>query len=90
MIPTAIQKAESLLKFAQASGEQLGTFAVTLTDAEAYELLDHLASGALGMFAHHDMLVADVAAAKRAKDPWTMLAGFDLCGLSIARVKDLN
>lgn len=90
MTPAALAKAESLSKFALASGSPLDTFAIVLTDAEAYELLDYLAAGGLGRYENHDLLIADVERAKREKNPWGVLEWFQLNGLSIYAARDLH
>lgn len=79
----ALEKAHSLAKFARASGARLDTFALTLTESEAYELLDYLAAGEMGKYENHERLIADVQKAKQAKDPFPMLEWFTLEGLSI-------
>jgi hypothetical protein len=90
MTPAALAKAESLAKFVQASGCARETFALTLTDAEAFELLDYLADGGLGRYENHDLLMADVAEAKRRGDPWKVLGCFQLAGLNLAPVSILH
>ena len=90
MTPAAIAKAESLARFAQASGSPLNTFALVLTLGEAYELLDYIAAGGLGRCAQHDQLLYDIARAKIDGDPFTVLAHFQLQGLDMVRADLLH
>jgi hypothetical protein len=90
MTPVALSKAESLAKFAQASGSPLNTFALTLTRGEAYELLDYMAEGGLGKCQFHDDLVRDIRQAKSDGDPWVILRNFQLQGLDIVCVDSLH
>jgi len=79
----AIEKAQSLKRFAITQGSPLQEFFLTLTESEAYELLDYLAAGGMGRYENHELLIADVQKAKRAKDPFPLLGWFTLEGLSI-------
>lgn len=79
----ALEKAESLAKFARGSGSPLDTFAIVLTESEAYELLDYLAAGGMGRYDNHDLLIADIEQAKRDRNPYGVLGWFQLNGLSI-------
>lgn len=83
MTPAALAKAESLAKFARASGSSLDTFALVLTEPEAYELLDYLAAGGMGRYENHALLIADIEQAKKDKNPYGVLGWFQLEGLSI-------
>jgi hypothetical protein len=86
----ALEKAESLARFARSQGAPLETFLVTLTEPQAYELLDHIAAGGLGRYEDHDRLIADVEEAKRKKAPFALLEWFQLEGMSIAPVSFLQ
>jgi hypothetical protein len=88
--PAAVAKAESLAKFALASGSPLDSFALVLTEPEAYELLDYLAAGGMGRYENHDLLVADIEQARRDKNPYGVLGWFQLSGLSIWPVSALH
>lgn len=90
MTPAALIKAESLAAYARASGSPLSEFALAITLGEAYELLDHLASGALGRCENQAVLEQDIAQAKVSKDPWQVLAQWKLYGLDIVRAADLH
>jgi hypothetical protein len=90
MMLAALAKAESLAKFARASGSPLDTFQLTLTEAEAFELLDYLAAGGMGWYQDHHKLVIDVALAKANHDPWSVLENFELEGLTIGSVDSLS
>lgn len=79
----ALVKAHSLAQFARNQGAPLETFFLTLTEPEAYELLDYLAAGGLGRYQHHDLLIVDVAKAKADRDPFPLLGHFQLQGLHI-------
>lgn len=83
MTPIALEKAESLARFAKGQGTPLNTFALVLTQAEAYELLDYLAAGGLGRYQDHARLVLDILDAKAAGNPWPILAHFQLKGFDI-------
>lgn len=82
----ALLKAQSLARFAKGQGAPLNTFQLTLTDLEAYELLDHVAAGGLGFYQEHERLVLDVEEAKRRKNPWDLLAALQLQGFAIVPV----
>lgn len=90
MTPAAVAKAESLLRFASHTGAPLSEYALVLTLGEGYELLDYLASGAMGRCLNHAMLELDVAAAKVEGDPWKVLNGFQLMGFDILRADKLS
>lgn len=86
MTLAALQKAESLARFAKGQGAPLSEYVLTLTAAEAFELLDFIGSGGLGWFQDHVKLVTDIAVAKATNDPWTMLEYFELEGFAIRSV----
>jgi len=91
MIPVALQKAESLTRFAAACGVNASQdFQVALTLGEAYELLDYLAAGGMGQFTNHELLKHDIADAKALGDPWLILTSWHLMGLEIVRMESLN
>jgi hypothetical protein len=81
----AIDKANSLIRHASYLGVKAQLFAVALTQDEAFELLDYMAAGGLGLFTDHDRLLADVRAARTAGNPWEILDSCCLMGLSIIR-----
>jgi hypothetical protein len=80
----AIEKAQSLAAIARHSGVQPSEFVLTLTEAEAFELLDYLGAGAMGWFSDHHKLVIDIALAKATHDPWTVLDNFTVEGFVVA------
>ena len=75
----AIEKAESLYKFAQGQGAPLSTFKLILTAAEGLELVDHLVE----QNAPNEMIELDAAEAHRTGDPFQVLSNFTLLGLEI-------
>jgi hypothetical protein len=77
----AIEKAQSLYKFANSSGFPLETFALVLSEAEALELVEWYAKEYEGN-AEFDL---DVSIARRTKNPWPLLANFHCMGLEITR-----
>jgi hypothetical protein len=88
--PVALLKAESLIRHAQYLGVRQDEFALALTLGEGYELLDYLASGAMGLYANHEALRADIEAAKVKGDPWEILASWRLLGLEIVKAAELH
>lgn len=82
MTPVALEKAESLRKYALAQGAQISTFALVLTDVEGIELCDWLVHENPG----NTLLELDVEIAKRTGNPWTILTHFALLGLEILPV----
>lgn len=80
----ALAKAQSLARIAAEQGVRQSDFVLTLTPAEAFELLDWLGAGGLGWFQDHQKLVIDIALAKVNDDPWTVLENFTLHGFAIA------
>ncbi len=81
----AIAKAHSLIRHAGHLGVKPTQFAVVLSTAEAYELLDYMAAGGLGFYADHEQLVADVRVAKAQGNPWPILDDCCLIGIGILR-----
>jgi len=85
----AVEKARSLHTFVMSQGAPLNEFALTLTDAEALDLLDPLKAGELGHFGNHEQLEIDIEEAKRRHDPWLVLEHFTIFGLEIRRAQDV-
>jgi hypothetical protein len=83
--PAAIEKADSLAAFAKRRGAPLKDFKLALTAAEAFELLDFIAAGGMGVYANHHLLIQDVQNAHAAGEPWELVSHFELCGLKIDR-----
>jgi hypothetical protein len=81
MNPAALAKAESLYQYAQAQGAPLDTFLLVLSQEEAVELLEWYAGEYAGSSEAFDL---DVSIARKAKDPWPVLANFHLLGLEMA------
>jgi hypothetical protein len=79
--PAALAKAESLYQFAQSQGAPLKEFLVTVTDAEAAELLEWYAEQHEGQ---NELFDLDLAEARRTQNPWPILEHFNLKGLTIA------
>lgn len=77
----ALAKAESLHKFAAASGAPLDTFQLVLSDAEGLELLDYFKTE----YACSELFDMDVAIARAKGDPWPVLDNFVILGLHMAR-----
>jgi hypothetical protein len=82
----ALEKAQSLHRFAESQGSPLSSFILVLSDTEALELLDwfkaeHEAS---------ELYDLDLEKAHKTGDPWEMLPEFNLMGFAIARVEQLN
>lgn len=77
--PVALEKAESLYKYAQGQGSPLSTFKLILTVDEGLELVDYLVE----QNAPNEMLELDAAQAKRERNPFKVLSNFQLMGLEI-------
>ena len=90
MIPVALTKAESLARFVHHTGAHQSEFQLALTLGEGYELLDYLASGAMGRCLNQSALEHDIAEAKVKGDPFEILSGWHLMGFEIVRVESLN
>ena len=90
MTPAALIKAESLARYVQHTGAPQSEFLLALTLGEGYELLDYLASGAMGRCANHADLEHDIADAKVKGDPFEILSQWSLLGFSIVRTMDLH
>jgi hypothetical protein len=82
----AIEKADSLHRFAVSQGAHLSTFVVVLSDQDALELLDWFVE----QYEFNSLLEMDVAEAKAKHDPWNVLSNFTLHGMSIAPLSALN
>lgn len=76
----AVEKAESLHRFAMSQGAHISTFKLMLSDAEGLELLDWF-----GEQHDNELLDLDIAEAKRTKNPWAVLENFQLLGFEVAR-----
>lgn len=87
MKPAAVEKAESLHKFAKSQGAQLSTFMLILSDAEALELLDWFQHEMCG---YNATFMLDLEIAHRTGNPWEMLPNFQLMGFEIGRTSDLH
>ena len=90
MTPAALLKAQSLAKYVQHSGAPQGEFQLALTPTEGFELLDYLASGAMGRCEHQSELETDIEEAKLKGDPFDVLAAWTLLGFQIVRMETLN
>lgn len=86
--PRALEKARSLREFALRRGSPLNEYEVTLTDEEGFELVQWFRDGS-GLIAPEGLaqLDADIALAKRSKDPWVVLDNFTLFGLNTAPLR---
>ncbi len=82
----ALEKAESLQRFAKSQGAHLSTFVLVLSDDEALELLDWFVE----QHEQNDLLDLDVEDAKRRHNPWPVLEQFSLLGFSMAPVVVLH
>ena len=78
---SALAKAESLHKFATASGSPLEDFQLVLSDSEGLELLNWFVE----QYARNELLSLDVQRAQRTRDPWPVLSEFVLLGMHMAR-----
>lgn len=87
MTPAAIAKAQSLHRFAAQQGAPLDSFKLVLTDAEALEALDWFKGQMYRSDAAFDV---DLEIAHRTGNPWQMLSNFQLMGLEVVRVEQLN
>lgn len=87
MKPIAVEKAESLHKFAKSQGAQLSTFMLILSDKEAMELLEWFKST---MYRADVVFDLDLEIAHRTGNPWEMLPNFQLMGFEIGRASDLH
>lgn len=82
----ALEKAQSLARFAKEQGAPLTEYDLTLTLPEAFELLDYLGTGGMGWYQNHPQLIADIVQAKSTNDPWPVLANFEIEGFAIRSV----
>lgn len=90
MKPAALEKAETLYRFALRDGSPLFNWEVTLTTSEAEELLDWLPeSGMIGP-ENLPLLQEDIAQARRAHDPWLVLKHFAFSGLKTRPLTSLS
>lgn len=80
MSPAALEKAKSLLAFGKDQGAQLESFELTISDSEAFELLDWF----IDQYGDNTLLADDVAMARIDKNPWPVLCHFTLLGLRMA------
>lgn len=84
MAVAAIQKADSLLRYAKHMGVKQQELILALTIGEAYELLDHMVrDGSFVCTSSRQLFEADVQRAKAECDPWAVLQHFELYGFSI-------
>lgn len=89
--PPALEKARSLAQFANSEGGGLAGFEVTLTTAEAFDLMDWIHDHS-GLVAIEGMpqLEADMVKARQTGDPWIVLQNFTFYGLNTAPVSVLS
>ena len=83
--PAALEKARSLAAFAKAGGGVLAEFEVTLTQEEAFGLMEwiHDSSGLVAVEGL-PQLEADMVVARRTNNPWVVLDNFTFYGLRTA------
>lgn len=81
MSPVALDKAESLARFAREQGAHLSTFKLALTNEEALDLVAWFVEQQ-GPFPN-EVLIMDAQIAARTKNPWPVLENFNLLGLDI-------
>jgi hypothetical protein len=86
MSPVALEKAESLYRFATQRGAPLQDFQLTLSVPEGLELLDWF----VGQYGENPLLIEDVADAKRSQDPFPILAHFTLMGFALVAQQALH
>ena len=82
----AFERAKSLMQHAQYVGAPLEEFVLELTDSEAFEALDWLATDPENArYINQDLLTLDVAAAKAQKNPWELMNSFQIMGFVVTR-----
>jgi len=79
---TPMQRAEALHKHATNSGEPLEHFVLELSDIEAFQMLDWLATAGN---VNRELLQLDLAAAKAAGNPWPVMNCFLVMGMQVVR-----
>lgn len=82
----ALAKAERLYEYAKAQGAQLSTFQLTVSDKEAFELLDWF----IAQYGENTLLADDVAIARLDNNPWDVISNFTLMGFVIAPLQILH
>lgn len=82
----ALEKARSLIAFAKDQGAPLETFELTISDPEAFELLDWF----IQQYGDNTLLADDVEMARMDKNPWPVLCHFTLLGLRMAPIPVLH
>lgn len=89
--PEALQRAQILANFARSQGGGLANFEVTLTTAEAFDLVDWIRDCS-GLVSVEGMpqLEADMVTARRANDPWVVLQNFTFYGMKTAPKRILS
>lgn len=83
-------KAQSLQRIAREMGAPLNEYLLTLSDEEAYELLDFMAAGGLGEFENQDLFLEDVRQAKREKNPMAVLEQFTIFGFKMISTRAMH
>jgi hypothetical protein len=83
---SAIAKAERLYEYAKSQGAKLDTFQLTISDKEAFELLDWF----VGQYGDNTLLADDVAIAKLEKNPWGVISNFTLMGFAMVPLPRLH
>lgn len=84
--PAALEKAESLYRFALAQGAKPAEYQLTLSNAEGIEILDWF----VAQHENNQLLTEDVEAAKISNNPWDVLACFNLMGFSMCPLEQLH
>lgn len=88
MAPRAIRKAECLARFVTHSGAPQSEFVVSVTQEEAFELLDYLLE--CERTGDDSVLRSDIATAIKHGNPWPVLENFNLLGFPITRAEWLH
>lgn len=86
MTISAVLKAERLYAFAKSQGAKLDAFTLTISDSEAFELLDWF----IAQYGENTLLADDVDMAKLHKNPWEVISNFTLMGFPIEPIPVLN
>lgn len=86
--PVACARAAALRNHAAYLGVRPSEFALLLSVAEAFELIDWLLSDDGPRHLNRDVLAYDVQIARATGNPWAVLENFELDGFAIRRRPD--
>ena len=89
MTPLVLERANALRRYAKAVGARITDLQVTITTAEAFDVLDAIEASA-DYLCDASLLLDDLARARMAGNPWLVLDHWVVMGVPRAPVERLH